>query len=115
MSKDEKLKKIMEQKYKEALELEKETKAEEVAKTEDSTIVFVPYTDPKDRRHYLLKLELNVVVVDGELHKDKSKATIENGSDLDQKVIALRHPTDQENLKFYYTKNRKIGGPDENK
>lgn len=112
---DDKLKKLMEEKYKEAIEVEKDKKADEVSEKEESTIVYVPYTDPKDRKNYLLKLTMDVVVVDGELFTDKCSAKIENGSDLDQKVIALRHPTDQENLKFYYLKNRKIGGPDENK
>ena len=111
-----KLDKLMEEKYKEVLE---QQKTEEVTNKQEEDLsepekgdskveaVYFPYTS-KDRESFLVKIEFSIEL-DKNGNVSKKVSNIVGLSDLDQKVIALRHPIDQENLKYYYNKNNKRG------
>lgn len=109
---DDKLKKVMEEKYKEALKAEEEKKAEEVSEKEEPKVVYIPYID-EDNKHYMLKVQIKPVIVNGKFYQEKSEAKIINVSDLDQEVIALKYGKSQEGDKYFYLKNNKLGDSDE--
>jgi hypothetical protein len=81
---------------------------EEKAKpeVEFNRIVYVPYSDGSN--HYLLKMEFTVDVQDNKVITENTLAVITGVANLHQKVISLRHPIDQDNLRYYYEKSSKV-------
>lgn len=106
-----KLDKLMEEKYKEVLEqqkesLEKESPKEVTVETKKEVLYF-PYRTA-DRQDSVVKLEFSIELnKDGDVVRHDSK--IVGVSELDQKIIAQSHPRGQESLKHYYDKNKKRG------
>lgn len=65
-----------------------------------------------NNKNYLIKVNFFIEITDNKIVESNTVAKIDGIVELDQKVIALRHPLDQENLKFYYEKGKKIGAKD---
>lgn len=71
-----------------------------------TNICYTVVTDPdKGGRNFLLvKLKFDIKTM---------KALVEDYVNLDQKVIGMKHPLEQENLKYYYNQAKKAGEKNE--
>ena len=97
----EKVEELMKKRAQENEEQKQESKPQKVKEPLDQVVYTVIVDKEKGGNNFLIaKIAFNYETKD---------ARVESISELSQKVIGMRFPVEQENLKYYYEKNKKIG------
>lgn len=97
----EKVEELMKKRAQENEDQKQETKFEKVKEPLDQTVYTVVIDKEKGGNNFLIvKLNFNY---------ETKEAKVESVADLSQKVIGMRFPVEQENLKYYFQKNKKNG------
>lgn len=103
-AKDE-IEEIMKNRYeKRKQEMVTEAKAEIKSKLNETC--YTVCTDPElgGRNYLVVKINFDIKTM---------KAIVEDYATLDQKVIGMRYPIDQDQIKYYYDQSKKRGKKDE--
>lgn len=81
-------------------EMADEARSEVQVNMDNTCFTVVQQPDKKGRYFLLAKINFDVKTM---------RAVVEDYVELDEKVIGMKYPIDQQNLKYYYTKIKKKG------